>query len=85
MADVVSIDPRTGEAVEVVASQTTTEEVQRLCDAALAAAPGLEGMGRSPRAALLRALATPWRLGATTSSPSPTGRPRSAPGGSTAS
>src|SRR4029079_18353686 len=29
--DVVSIDPRTGEAVEVVAQETTTAEVDRLC------------------------------------------------------
>jgi NADP-dependent aldehyde dehydrogenase len=54
---VVSIDPRTGEAVEVVAEETTTAEVERLCAAALAAAPALEGMGRAGRAALLGALA----------------------------
>jgi NADP-dependent aldehyde dehydrogenase len=57
MVDVVSTDPRTGEAVEVVAQETTTEEVDRLCAAALAAAPALEGMGRERRAALLGALA----------------------------
>ncbi|SDN75003.1 aldehyde dehydrogenase (NADP(+)) [Geodermatophilus sp. DSM 45219] len=57
MADVVSTDPRTGEAVEVVARETTTEEVDRLCAAALAAAPGLDALGRAGRAALLRALA----------------------------
>ncbi|MFD2091013.1 aldehyde dehydrogenase (NADP(+)) [Blastococcus deserti] len=55
--DVVSIDPRTGEAVEVVAQETTSAEVDRLCAAALAAAPALDGMGRAGRAALLRALA----------------------------
>ena len=55
--DVVSIDPRTGETVEVVAQETTTAEVNRLCAAALAAAPELDGMGRAGRAALLRALA----------------------------
>ncbi|WP_222264413.1 aldehyde dehydrogenase (NADP(+)) [Modestobacter marinus] len=55
--EVVSIDPRSGEVAEVVAPETTTEEVARLCEAALAAAPALEGMGRQGRAALLRALA----------------------------
>jgi NADP-dependent aldehyde dehydrogenase len=57
MSDVVSIDPRTGRTVEVVAQETTTEEVDRLCAAALAAAPGLEALGRAGRAALLRSLA----------------------------
>src|SRR4051812_11889457 len=57
MTDVVSIAPRTGEAVEVVAQQTTSQEVDRLCAAALAAAPALEAMGRAGRAGLLRALA----------------------------
>jgi NADP-dependent aldehyde dehydrogenase len=55
--DVVSIDPRTGKTVEVVAQETTTAEVDRLVAAALAAAPALDAMGRSGRAALLRALA----------------------------
>jgi NADP-dependent aldehyde dehydrogenase len=54
---VVSIDPRTGETVEVVAQETTTAEVDQLCAAALAAGPALEGMGRDGRAALLNALA----------------------------
>ena len=36
--EVVSIDPRTGQTVEVVAPETTTEEVAALCEAALAAA-----------------------------------------------
>jgi NADP-dependent aldehyde dehydrogenase len=57
MTDVVSIDPRTGETVEAVAPETTTEEVDRLCAAALAAAPGLDELGRAGRARLLRALA----------------------------
>lgn len=57
MADVVSIDPRTGEAVEVVAPETTSTEVDRLCAAALAAAPALEEMGRIGRATLLGGLA----------------------------
>ena len=46
MSDIVSTDPRTGETVEVVAQETTTEEVDRLCTAALAAAPGLDALGR---------------------------------------
>jgi NADP-dependent aldehyde dehydrogenase len=57
MTDVVSIDPRTGETVEAVAPETTTVEVHRLCAAALAAAPGLDELGRAGRARLLRALA----------------------------
>ena len=36
MGDVVSIDPRTGEVAEVVAQETSPEEVARLCAAALA-------------------------------------------------
>ncbi|RZU31645.1 aldehyde dehydrogenase (NADP(+)) [Blastococcus saxobsidens] len=54
---VVSIDPRTGEEVEVVAPETTPDEVDRLCAAALAAFPALDAMGRAGRAALLVALA----------------------------
>ncbi|WP_448618992.1 aldehyde dehydrogenase (NADP(+)) [Geodermatophilus sp. URMC 65] len=54
---VVSTDPRTGETVEVVAQETPREEVDRLCTAALAAAPALDALGRAGRAALLRALA----------------------------
>ncbi|MEV0152223.1 aldehyde dehydrogenase (NADP(+)) [Micromonospora sp. NPDC050686] len=57
MAAVVSIDPRTGQPVEEVAQETTTAQVDRLCAAALAAAPGLEALGRAGRAALLRGLA----------------------------
>src|SRR3954471_5280345 len=57
MSDVVSVDPRIGEAVEVVTPKTTTAEVDHLCAAALAAAPALEGMGRDGRKALLTALA----------------------------
>jgi NADP-dependent aldehyde dehydrogenase len=52
-----SIDPRTGATVEVVAQETTTAEVDRLAAAALAAAPGLEALGRAGRAGLLRGLA----------------------------
>src|SRR4051794_32532065 len=55
--DVVSIDPRTGQTVEVVAQETTTAEVENVAAAALAAAPALEELGRAGRAGLLRALA----------------------------
>ncbi|SNR23809.1 aldehyde dehydrogenase (NADP(+)) [Blastococcus mobilis] len=55
--DVISIDPRTGAAVEVVAQETTSADVDRLCAAALAAAPVLDHMGRAGRAALLGVLA----------------------------
>src|SRR3954451_8128984 len=55
MTDVVSIAPRTGEAVEVVAQHTTSQEVDRLCAAALAAAPALEELGRAGRGGVLRA------------------------------
>ncbi|WP_432491289.1 aldehyde dehydrogenase (NADP(+)) [Kineococcus gypseus] len=57
MTDVVSTDPRTGRAVEVVAAETSPREVAALCEAALAAAPALEDMGRERRAALLETLA----------------------------
>ena len=54
-AEVLSIDPRTGEVVEVVAHETAS--VSEICDAALAAAGPLEALGRDKRAALLEALA----------------------------
>jgi NADP-dependent aldehyde dehydrogenase len=57
MTDIVSVDPRTGAVVEVVAPETTSAEVDRFCTAALTAADGLDGLGRAGRAALLRALA----------------------------
>lgn len=57
MPDVTSTDPRTGEVVDIVAQETTTEEVDRICRAASAAAGALEGLGRRGRAALLEALA----------------------------
>lgn len=57
MTDVASVDPRTGRAVEVVAQETSTEEVDQLCRAALGAAPALEDLGRAGRARLLRAAA----------------------------
>jgi NADP-dependent aldehyde dehydrogenase len=57
MTDVPSIDPRTGDAVEIVAAEATAEQVDQLCLAALAAAGPLEGLGRDGRAALLGTLA----------------------------
>jgi NADP-dependent aldehyde dehydrogenase len=57
MTDVVSIDPRTGTAVEVVAAETTTAQVDDICRAALAAASDLDALGRDGRATLLDTLA----------------------------
>ncbi|MFC7535639.1 aldehyde dehydrogenase (NADP(+)) [Actinoplanes sp. GCM10030250] len=55
-ADVSSIDPRTGEVVEVVAQETAS--VSEICEAARTAAAPLEALGRETRAALLEALAS---------------------------
>jgi NADP-dependent aldehyde dehydrogenase len=57
MNDVVSVDPRTGRAVEVVARKTTSDEVARLCVTASEAASEVDALGRGGRAGLLRALA----------------------------
>jgi NADP-dependent aldehyde dehydrogenase len=57
VTDVVSIDPRIGQAVEVVAPETTPEEVRELCVQAAEAAPALAALGRAGRAGLLRSLA----------------------------
>jgi NADP-dependent aldehyde dehydrogenase len=57
MEPVTSIDPRTGEAVEVVAQESTAEDVDRLARRARDAAGPLEAIGRAGRAAMLRALA----------------------------
>jgi NADP-dependent aldehyde dehydrogenase len=57
MTDVPSIDPRTGATVEVVATETTTAQVDERCRTALAAAEPLDTLGRDGRAALLDALA----------------------------
>ena len=57
MTDIVSIDPRTAEVVEVVAPEHSTEDVGRACEAAAAAARPLDELGRSGRAAMLRAMA----------------------------
>ncbi|MCW2781410.1 MAG: Aldehyde Dehydrogenase, partial [Marmoricola sp.] len=57
MNQVQSIDPRTGRTVEVVAHETSPDELDALCREAAAAAPHLEDMGRLARAELLRHLA----------------------------
>jgi NADP-dependent aldehyde dehydrogenase len=57
MTAVVSIDPRTASVVEVVAEETSTETVHALCEAAAAASPGLEELGRRGRAEMLRGMA----------------------------
>jgi NADP-dependent aldehyde dehydrogenase len=56
-AKVVSADPRTGEEVEQVATETSAEEVASLCAAAAVAAPEYEALGRDRRAALLESVA----------------------------
>jgi NADP-dependent aldehyde dehydrogenase len=57
MTDVVSIDPRTGETIDAVASESSSEDVDDVCVAAQAAAAGLEDLGRAGRAAMLRTMA----------------------------
>ncbi|GAA1612986.1 aldehyde dehydrogenase (NADP(+)) [Actinoplanes couchii] len=57
MTGVPSIDPRSGETVEIVADETTTGQVDEICTSALAAAGPLEDLGRDGRAALLDDLA----------------------------
>ena len=57
MTDIMSIDPRTGAAVEKVAAETGEAELDAACRAAAAAADGLAALGRSGRAGLLRAMA----------------------------
>jgi NADP-dependent aldehyde dehydrogenase len=57
MTGVPSIDPRSGATVEIVAEETTTEQVDAICAAALTAAGPLEDLGRDGRAALLDDLA----------------------------
>ena len=53
---VTSFDPRTGKAVEEV-QETGTDDVARRCATAVDATAQLEAMGRSGRAAMLRAMA----------------------------
>ncbi|WP_298460707.1 aldehyde dehydrogenase (NADP(+)) [uncultured Cellulomonas sp.] len=57
MTVVESIDPRTGQTVEVVAPETTGDDVARVCAAAADAAPALEALGRTGRARMLRLMA----------------------------
>ena len=57
MTDVPSIDPRTGATVEIVAAETTPEQVDQFARQALAAAGPLDAMGRHGRAGLLDRLA----------------------------
>jgi NADP-dependent aldehyde dehydrogenase len=57
MTDVVSIDPRTAEVAEVVATEHSTADVARACERAAAAARPLDELGRAGRAAMLRAMA----------------------------
>lgn len=57
MSDVQSIDPHTGQVVEVVAPETDTERLEALCRAATAAAGPLERLGRFDRSRLLRRMA----------------------------
>jgi NADP-dependent aldehyde dehydrogenase len=56
-ATVQSVDPRTGQAVEVVAHEFTPDEVDARCVAAAAVAPALDDAGPSGRARLLRLMA----------------------------
>ena len=56
-AKVISADPRTGEEVEQVATETSPDEVASLCAAAAVAAPAFEALGRDRRAALLESVA----------------------------
>lgn len=52
-----SVDVRTGRAVEEVARETSGEQVDTACRRAAGAAAGLEAMGRAGRARMLRAMA----------------------------
>jgi len=56
-ATVESVDPRTGQVVEVVAHEFTPDEVDARCVAAAAVAPVLDDAGPSGRARLLRLMA----------------------------
>jgi NADP-dependent aldehyde dehydrogenase len=57
MTDVVRIDPRTAEVVEVIAREDTTQDVDRAGERVAAAARPLDELGRSGRPATLRAMA----------------------------
>jgi NADP-dependent aldehyde dehydrogenase len=56
-ANVASVDPRTGEEIEQVASETPADGVAQLGAAAAVAAPAFAAMGRAGRAALLESVA----------------------------
>ena len=49
MNDVVSVDPRTGLAVEVVTRESTADEVARLCATAQTVASEVDALGSRPR------------------------------------
>jgi NADP-dependent aldehyde dehydrogenase len=57
VTDVLSIDPRTGQATEAVAQESSGSDVDRACRQAAHAAPALAAMGREGRATLLDAMA----------------------------
>ena len=54
---VTSFDPRTGNPVEDVGPETSADDVARLCSKAVDGTAQLEALGRSGRAAMLRAMA----------------------------
>ena len=54
---IAGIDPRTGESLAPVASDTTASELDRHCTLALTAAAALDSLGRDFRTGLLRAMA----------------------------
>jgi NADP-dependent aldehyde dehydrogenase len=54
---VMSVDARTGQAVEEVARESSAEEVDAACRRAAGAAAGLDALGRAGRARMLRAMA----------------------------
>ncbi len=57
MTMVMSVDPRSGGAIEPVAPTTTADEVRARCEGALAAGEELASIGRAGRARVLRAMA----------------------------
>jgi NADP-dependent aldehyde dehydrogenase len=57
MTAVISIDARSGEAVEEVTKESTLTAVDEACRRAAEAAPALEALGRAGRARMLRAMA----------------------------
>lgn len=57
MTAVMSVDARTGRAVEEIARESSAEEVDAACRRAAGAAAGLDALGRAGRARMLRAMA----------------------------